>query len=250
MVSSLAAIERDNVAHFNKVFMFAGEPSDTGNIALPNMNAWMTVLDAGQKEKVLNEAAQFLNSSGSQKLNAKVLYQFQQDYLQMMYAFLGQKGIHAHQLLNDKSSMDLFEQAGRSVVNMLSWMEHITGKAVDYISQLQKSQSVTEKVKSFILLNIDKELTNEEIASQVFLNHVYLNRIFKRDTGKSLSEYIIGERFKIAQELLAKTEMPVSSIAANIGYSNFSHFSRLFRKHIGISPVDYRKKYNIDSKQV
>lgn len=244
MVNRLILMEKDNVSQNNAVILFNQKQSDAINIVLPNMYSWLVMLDEKQKNRVLNEVKEFLGTADYKKLNAQVLYQFQQDFLQMIYAFLKQKGVLAHQLLSDSYSAELLEHASSSVNNMMDWVEHITVKALDYAAELEKTQSVTDKVKSFIKLNIEKELTNEEIANQVYLNQVYLNRIFKRDTGQSLSEFVINERFKIAKELLAKTDLPISTVAANIGYTNFSHFSRLFRKYIGISPVEYRKKCN------
>ncbi|MGO4274510.1 helix-turn-helix transcriptional regulator, partial [Paenibacillus sp. TAF58] len=81
----------------------------------------------------------------------------------------------------------------------------------------------------------------EEIANHVFLNPDYLTRIFKKETGMAVSDYLFHERLKLAQELLAKTDMPISAVASHIGYANFSHFSRMFKKHTDLNPIEYRQ---------
>lgn len=139
-------------------------------------------------------------------------------------------------------ALDYFAKATRSVNNLANWMKHDIEKAIRYAGKDSKSQSVFDKVKDYIAQNIGKELTCEEVASQVYLSSIYLSRIFKKETGFGLSEYIQQERMKIAQNMLSNTTIPVGIIAANIGYSNFSHFSRQFKKCTGFSPIDYRKK--------
>ena len=76
------------------------------------------------------------------------------------------------------------------------------------------------------------------------MNPEYLSRLFKKVKGISLSDYIVQEKLKIAISLLEGTNLPVSVIATNIGYTNFSYFTQVFKKVYGISPSEYRQKKN------
>ncbi len=60
----------------------------------------------------------------------------------------------------------------------------------------------------------------------------------------SVSEYMFQERMSLAQKLLTKTDMPISVVASHIGYSNFSHFSRMFKKHTNLNPNEFRHLYH------
>ena len=88
--------------------------------------------------------------------------------------------------------------------------------------------------------NIDKDLSRAEIADAIYLNPEYLSRLFKKETGASLNDYIVTEKMRAAQSLLSDTNIPVSLIATKVGYSNFSYFSQVFKKYTGMSPVEYR----------
>lgn len=90
-------------------------------------------------------------------------------------------------------------------------------------------------------------MSRDVIAAQAFMNPDYLSRIFKRETGLSISDYVLQERIARAKELLSKTEMPVSSVATAVGYSNFSHFTKIFRKYTDRNPMDYRQYIHIQS---
>ena len=102
--------------------------------------------------------------------------------------------------------------------------------------------SQIDQVINFIQKNIHQNVTRTEIAHQVYMNPEYLSRLFKKVKGISLSDYIVQEKLKIAISLLEGTNLPVSVIATNIGYTNFSYFTQVFKKVYGISPSEYRQK--------
>jgi two-component system response regulator YesN len=126
---------------------------------------------------------------------------------------------------------------------MRGYIKNTVEKVKIILDERDNSRSVIYKVKHYIAQNLEQELTNEKIAAQVYLNPVYLNRIFKKETGLTMSDYIQKERIEKARKLLEKTEMPVGVVAMHVGYSNFSHFSRMFRRQTGLSPQNYRKKF-------
>lgn len=62
-------------------------------------------------------------------------------------------------------------------------------------------------------------------------------------TGQSLNDYIQNKRINLARQLLAGTDMPVGDLAVALGYSSFSHFTKLFKSIEGVTPSDYRKQH-------
>ncbi|MCM8711538.1 response regulator [Clostridium sp. SYSU_GA19001] len=104
-----------------------------------------------------------------------------------------------------------------------------------------EQKSIIDEIKDYISKNLEKELSRNEIAESVHLNQEYLSRLFKKETGIALIDYIISERVKVSKELLIKTNIPVSIIASKVGYSNFSHFSKIFKRETGLTPLEYRQ---------
>lgn len=80
-----------------------------------------------------------------------------------------------------------------------------------------------------------------DIAKAVFLNQEYLSRLFKTETGRTLSNYIAWEKIEQAKEMLRSTDIPIGIIAQKTGYTNFSYFSQVFKRSTGLSPLEYRK---------
>ena len=66
--------------------------------------------------------------------------------------------------------------------------------------------------------------------------------LFCKEMGKTPSEYILDLRLGRACELLVATDMQISSIGAGVGYKDQYFFSKIFKKHMGMSPLEYRKK--------
>jgi AraC family transcriptional regulator len=74
------------------------------------------------------------------------------------------------------------------------------------------------------------------------MSEFHFNRVFKRATGIPTSQYQIKLRMDAARPLLRETKTNVITIALEVGYSNPSHFARLFRKVSGLSPTDYQRQ--------
>jgi len=99
-----------------------------------------------------------------------------------------------------------------------------------------------EKVVDFIHKHYeDPSLTNEIIA-RIFNYHPYhLSRIIKQETGKTLHNYLIYYRLRIAKNLLNTTQYDIEEIAWRSGFSSSAYFIKLFRTNTGITPKKYRK---------
>ena len=101
---------------------------------------------------------------------------------------------------------------------------------------------VVEEVQQYLATNLTAQVTLAEISNQVGLSPNYLCSLFREQTGKTIFEHLGDLRLKKAQFLLRKTELPIYSIAEQVGYSNQFAFSKFFRKAMGISPTSYRER--------
>ncbi|MNY55353.1 Bifunctional transcriptional activator/DNA repair enzyme AdaA [compost metagenome] len=88
--------------------------------------------------------------------------------------------------------------------------------------------------------NYDRSIQVKEVAAAVNVHPGYLHRIFKKQTGRTLTDYLNLLRMEKAKMLLAKSEIPVAEIADYVGISSRQYFHLLFKKYAGITPVEYR----------
>ncbi|MDE6221685.1 MAG: helix-turn-helix transcriptional regulator, partial [Lachnospiraceae bacterium] len=99
--------------------------------------------------------------------------------------------------------------------------------------------------QDYINKNYSRDLSVEMLASMVYLTPDYLSRLFKKSTGKSLSQYIRQVRMEKASDLLRTSNRKVIDIGASVGYSNYSYFCQSFREYFGKSPEKYRQEESI-----
>lgn len=100
-----------------------------------------------------------------------------------------------------------------------------------------------ETAVDYIRKNVTRPLSRAEVAEQVHLNEEYFSRLFRQYTGSTFKDFEIAERLDFAQKKLRYSHLSVSIIASMVGFDNFSHFSKTFKKATGLTPQEYRRKY-------
>ena len=228
----------------NRAFVLNKENLPGKNHSMPDIAYWSTLLEVGANNNLLKEiTAFFYNISDDLKTDSYYLKEIRDDFLQMLFTVLEQKGLQSNQMFYDNMSNELFSVAHRSVQDMLKWIEHVVARASNIIQTLIKENSIIEKCIRYIKLHIDQDIKREDVAACVYLNPDYLSRIFKKETNLSLSTYIIKERIDIAKKLLENTDLQISSIAIRVGYKNFSYFAKIFRKNVGMNPIEFKNSF-------
>lgn len=100
-----------------------------------------------------------------------------------------------------------------------------------------------KQVISFIENNYkNNELSLQMVADHVKLSVPYLSQVFKQSTGISFSQYLIQTRMEKAKQLLADPDCKTYEIPDHIGYTDYPHFTKSFKKFFGISPRAFRIK--------
>lgn len=99
----------------------------------------------------------------------------------------------------------------------------------------------TTETIAYIKENYSDSIKITELAKQLSVSPEHLSRIFKRDTGLGISEYLSTVRLQKSQLLLRSTDLSVSEIAERCGFYDSNYFSKKFKESYGISPLRFRK---------
>lgn len=105
---------------------------------------------------------------------------------------------------------------------------------------LPLTDNIAWKAKEYILHNYYKNIRMEDIATQLHISRAYLRNIFFESEGISPKSYLIDLRLNQAK-LLLKNGLSIKETASSVGYEDAFQFSKIFKKHIGCSPAEYRK---------
>ncbi|WP_304942156.1 response regulator transcription factor [Vallitalea guaymasensis] len=136
----------------------------------------------------------------------------------------------------------------KSIEEIKNWLTNVISSIIElkYKSQNIKPSTIDE-IKTYINQHYTENLSLNSIAEHFFFNPYYLSQLFKKKTGESYLNYVTKLRIQKAQQLLNTTNMKIYEICHAIGYENTKYFNKVFQKHIGLKPSEYRKKNKLGS---
>lgn len=119
-----------------------------------------------------------------------------------------------------------------------------TSRNKEDISSRYTPAEIAGNCVCYILDHIgDSDLSVANVANHIYLNPIYLNRVFKKEKGINISQWIIKERMELASTLLLTTDKPAVDIAYQVGYNNYPYFSTVFKKYFNATPSQYVKDH-------
>ena len=210
-----------------------------------------SVLELGLMEDMLNQKEKvrflgYLKEKLNEKmrdrtLNEQTLLMVKQEVTQVTYSYLAKRGILVSGIFADDTLKQLEQKASQSVIDMIRWVNYLLEELYEYEDEVQKGQSIIEKINQYIREHYKENIGRNEIAAEFYLAPEYLSKMYKKQTGISLKDYISEYRIEQAKILLRKDELLVSDVAEEVGFDNFTYFSTLFKKYTGMTPNQYRK---------
>ena len=119
------------------------------------------------------------------------------------------------------------------VANMLNF---ILFELMD-IYTLKSSNVHIMDITRYVEDHITEQIGLNDISKSLNLSKEHVSYLFKREMGKTLTDYINERKMLLAKELILSREMSLNDIATHLGFSNYGYFSRLFKTHYGITPL-------------
>lgn len=112
----------------------------------------------------------------------------------------------------------------------------------NYLKTTDEKKSIAMSIKEYVDEHYAENIHRDCLTDVFFLDPNYASKIFKKEMGISFKDYIIQKRIDTAKDLLQNTNLPVNTVANNVGYDNYSYFSRIFKKVTDMTPIEYRNK--------
>ena len=126
-------------------------------------------------------------------------------------------------------------------LHFLQLLLYLSRTHPELVTQGDPALHLVQKVQNFLEANFASPLTLEDLSQQFHLSPSHLSHQFKRVAGISVMGYLQACRLASAKQQLVQTDLPVSSIVENCGYSDNSNFGRYFRSVTGLTPSQFRK---------
>lgn len=114
--------------------------------------------------------------------------------------------------------------------------------AIDELNKSKKNKNsyLVRQALQIIDNNPDSEVSLVSVAERLQINPSYLSRIFSEEIGESFSEHLIKNKMETGKRLLKTTNKKVYEIADKLGYKDVGYFTKIFKRHFGVSPTEYR----------
>lgn len=221
--------------------------TEAGSIASEALlNDWITFFVKNAKEKGEEDIQKHIEQV-NEFIDKKTIYHAKTIVIQLMIILAAQaeKGIFKTDtipftpkdfcnVMKAESSESLKEIFSKYLKKQAANI-YILNNASDYKS------SIILSATNYIKQNYRKLISRDDVASEVSFNPSYFSKFFKEQTGESFVSYLRKIRLEEAMNMLANTKKSIRIVSENVGYLDSKYFARLFYKHTGYTPYEYRK---------
>ncbi|WP_086313410.1 hypothetical protein A5821_000891 [Enterococcus sp. 7F3_DIV0205] len=132
-----------------------------------------------------------------------------------------------------------------SKAQMMQHLDKFMTRKKKYTLSSQYNKQFSEginKAIQYIKKSFKQKITIDDIANQVYLNPQYFGRLFRKELGISVNDYINILKIEESCRLLHETDLPLYRIATEVGFADSSYFTRVFTKYLNMTPHEYRKQ--------
>jgi two-component system, response regulator YesN len=154
---------------------------------------------------------------------------------------LVETGFEEAAVLGDDSFMHIYTR--KTLDDVRLWLEGVCLSLVDLLAEKRTkvSQAQVEAAVAYIHEHYaDEQLSLQQVCKHIYLSMSYFSALFKPYTGETFVEYVTRYRLDKAKELLASSQLKTYELAAQVGYNDPQYFSVIFKRHIGMTPKEFR----------
>ena len=127
-----------------------------------------------------------------------------------------------------------------AVTQSISEVPHTVTGTVQFDYSVVKHADTVYKIMEYVKQNCNRKIQLSELAKLTHFNKAYLSRIFKKETGETLSSFIMRMRVEEAQRLLLETDLSLAQISSQVGFEDQSYFTKAFKAVAAITPGQLR----------
>lgn len=124
------------------------------------------------------------------------------------------------------------------------WKQQLVQQLIDMNHQFFKArnrnENIMQDIAHYIQSHYHREITLQEISDQFFLSREYISRRFKQEFGENIVEFLSRIRIESAKALLTNHKLKIAEISQAVGYQDEKYFSKVFKKLVGVSPLEFR----------
>ncbi|WP_207910971.1 response regulator [Paenibacillus albiflavus] len=225
------------------------DASDMGAVTPYNhewMNNWITQIDHKVINNRFGDAASLVRKLIAEvsevRLSVHALYDMCAKITAILNSFIESENKRTGELMPYVEQIDLhqYDSTDEIADKLANLMESAASKLASSSSKFD----ITEDMKLYVQQHFHQEIILEDLAkNKYFTDPSYLSRLFKNKVGTSFSQYLLSYRMNKAKSLLESDFiLSVSDVASAVGYSDYSYFIQMYKKHFGATPGKVKRQ--------
>ena len=154
---------------------------------------------------------------------------------------VGMEAANAHESMAFQAVLDM----QNSLKGAFEVLDHHIAQVLERIVEVRKNENnrPIKEAQRYISKHYATAISLEEVSSVAGFNATYFSTLFKKETGMNFLEYVTSVRIGAAKKLLGDSQRSIMEISHEVGYNDFKHFTKQFKKMTNLSPSEYRKLY-------
>lgn len=206
----------------------------------PDIRKIILNLEVSIKEQTREKIDILLDSlceeCNSQSINVYLISSIYNQVVSLVYKYHGHSGkINEISHLHYEHIVRSYESIEQLFDGVKAFFDQLSGEEV-YIPN-EKAKKIIE----FIDNSYSEDILLSAIAKEFNFSLGYVSTLIKKETGVTYSDYIMYKRLNTAKELMNDPNLSIDDIVHRVGYKDYFHFNKLFKKHFGITPSKFRK---------
>lgn len=200
--------------------------------------AFVNLLESGNEAKLTAFFESFRSDLASARADERTI---REAYIRLT-EIIGTRIPYAHRPRLHKEDRSPYE----AVLSADTW-EDMHRIVFAYASQCCRNDHRSPDQRSYADMAVEmiqryyaEDISLQSVACQINVNPSYLSRIFKQEKGENFVAYLTRIRLERAKSLLESGRYKVYEVADKVGYHNYTYFSKIFKKVVGVSPEEYR----------
>ena len=152
--------------------------------------------------------------------------------------------LEAHQCYIEKATpAQLFEEQLFFLTSLMQHLKvtHILNNVTPSIEHLTKGSLIAQQVMEWIEEHYMETFELDSLAQAIHLSPNHISAVFKQIVGSSITEYLTARRIRQACWLLKTSDYTIQEIGRAVGLGNFSYFCQLFKRHVGLTPFQFKQ---------
>ncbi len=214
---------------------------------LRNMQIDSQIINRSHFPSYIEKAySKFLNITGHNTINI-ITDEFMCNYIVFLLPHTEEESFFVCGPFNDSAVFPLIFALGETIwgntdnfrIKKHILTEEALTESEENYSFLKYSVHVQEAI-TIIESDLTQDLSLKAVSSTLGINESYFSTIFRKETGKTFTDYVNGKRIEYAKKLLISTSLQIQTVAQHCGILDVNYFTKLFRKYTGVSPSVFR----------